>query len=267
MTWRNGILSAIIIVLIGAFIFAGYWFDWNWTGFNASIGPQIQQYQPGKTLWDWLQLLIIPAGLALFAFWYNSKQQQATEQRAQVESDRALEFQRQTTLQTYIDRMSELILEKGIDPLKQDTKLLAVVRARTLTALVALDASRKTSVFEFLYSIGLIHAVYLGEADFSGVSMNGANLREIKLRKVNLSGANLRSITLSKADLMNTDLSGANLSRADLFEAELTGANLSRADLSEAILDRANLNDADLRGAKYTDEQLYSVAHRERLKT
>jgi uncharacterized protein YjbI with pentapeptide repeats len=270
MKWRIVILSAIAIILVlgvGALIFAGYWFDWDWTGFNASVGPRVQQYQPEKTLWDWLQLLIIPAGLTLFAFWYNSKQQQATEQRAQIESDRALEFQRQTTLQTYIDRMSELLLEKDMDTIKQDTKLLAVMRARTLTALVALDASRKTSVFEFLYSIGLIHVVYLAEADFSGASMNGANLREIKFRKVNLSGANLRSITLAKADLMNADLSGANLSRSDLFETELTGANLSGADLSDAILDRANLNDADLRGATYTNEQLSKVAYREKLKT
>ena len=269
MKWRI-IISAIAIILVlgvGALIFAGYWFDWNWTGFNASVGPRVQQYQPEKTLWDWLQLLIIPAGLTLFAFWYNRKQQQATEQRAQIESDRALEFQRQTTLQTYIDRMSELLLEKDMDTIKQDTKLLAVMRARTLTALVVLDASRKTSVFEFLYSTGLIHVVYLAEADFSGASMNGANLREIKFRKVNLSGANLRSITLAKADLMNADLSGANLSRSDLFETELTGANLSGADLSDAILDRANLNGADLRGATYTNEQLGKVAYREKLKT
>ncbi len=248
----------IIVVCIGivALIFAGYWFDWAWTGFNPSIGPQVQQYQLGKSLWDWMQLFIIPVGLALFAFWYNHKEQNASIQRAKTESDRALEFQRQATLQAYIDRMSDLLLDKDVDTLKQDSRFLAVARARTLTALITLDASRKTSIFEFLYSIGLVGAIYLGEADLSGVSMNGANLRGVKMRMVNLSGANLRSITLAKADLMNADLSGANLRRANLFEADLTGADLSGADLSDAILDRANLNAANLVGAIYTKEQL-----------
>lgn len=267
---RRVVITGIIVVCIGivALIFAGYWFNWEWTGFNAYISPSVpptQQYQREKTLWDWMQLFIIPVGLALFAFLYNHREQRATEQRAKIESDRALEFQRQATLQTYIDRMSELLLDKDIDSLKKDARFLEVARARTLTALLALDAGRKTSIFEFLYSTGLIYAIYLGEADLSGASMNGANLREVRWRKVNLSGANLRSTTLVKADLMNADLSGANLSRANLFEAELTGANLSGADLSEALLDRAILNDATLSGARYTQEQLSKVAWRERL--
>lgn len=267
---RRVVVISTIVVCIGivALILAGYRFNWEWTGFNAYISPSVrptQQYQREKTLWDWMQLFIIPAGLALFAFWYNHREQRATEQRAKIESDRALEFQRQATLQTYIDRMSELLLDKDIDTLKKDARFLEVARARTLTALISLDAGRKTSIFEFLYSAGLIQAIYLAEADLSGASMNGANLREVKWRKVNLSGANLRSTTLVKSDLMNTDLSGANLSRANLFEAELTGANLSGADLSEAILDGAILNDATLSGATYTKEQLSKVARRERL--
>jgi H+/Cl- antiporter ClcA len=101
------------------FIFAGYWFNWKWTGFNASVGPQVQQYQPGRTLWDWLQLVLIPAALAFFVYWYNRRDQTAMEQRAQIESERMLDSQRQVTRQTYIDRMSDLLLNKGIDNLKK----------------------------------------------------------------------------------------------------------------------------------------------------
>ncbi len=52
-----------VIVLVGliGLIFAEYWFNWDWTGFNEHIGPRVPQYQPTKTLWDWLQLLVIPS--------------------------------------------------------------------------------------------------------------------------------------------------------------------------------------------------------------
>ena len=39
--------TAVGIIAFIALIFLVYWFHWTWTGFN-------------KTLWDWMQLLIIP---------------------------------------------------------------------------------------------------------------------------------------------------------------------------------------------------------------
>src|SRR4051794_12511158 len=63
---------AIVTVVVIILIIAGYWFDW--TGFNKSIGPQLkpnQQYQPEKTLWDWMSLLIIPIMLALVGFFFT----------------------------------------------------------------------------------------------------------------------------------------------------------------------------------------------------
>jgi hypothetical protein len=64
------LLAVIIILIIQSIL--GYIFNWGWTGLNAtdftSTPPKITRtiaYQPGKTLWDWLQLLIIPAVQAL----------------------------------------------------------------------------------------------------------------------------------------------------------------------------------------------------------
>ncbi len=74
-----------------AFIFASYGFRWSWTGFL------------NKALWDWLQLLIVPVVLAIGAFLFNL----ATSQR---EHEIAADNQRATLLQSYLDRMSELLL-------------------------------------------------------------------------------------------------------------------------------------------------------------
>jgi len=97
-------IGVIAIVLIGvlAFIFAGYWFHWSWTGFL------------NKALWDWLQLLIIPVVLATGGFWFNqiqkSREQRTTEQQAALERELTRDNQQETLLQAYIDKMSELLL-------------------------------------------------------------------------------------------------------------------------------------------------------------
>src|SRR5713226_7291618 len=69
--------TIIIIVLVAliAFIFAAYRFGWSRTGFL------------NKTLWDWLQLLIIPLGLAIGGF-VLSQVQKNTEQMITVDNQR-----------------------------------------------------------------------------------------------------------------------------------------------------------------------------------
>ncbi len=82
---RHG--ADVTLVVVIALIIIGYWF--NWTGFNgynkvstvrtirgtsAGTVTRTEEYQPGKTFWDWLQLLIIPAVLAGGGFWLNQIQ-------------------------------------------------------------------------------------------------------------------------------------------------------------------------------------------------
>jgi len=57
--WVMGFLLAICGI---GLIIAAYKFRWSGTGFLS------------KTLWDWLQLLIIPAVLAVVAIWFNRAQ-------------------------------------------------------------------------------------------------------------------------------------------------------------------------------------------------
>src|SRR5713101_1618561 len=57
------ILSLVLFVAVIVIVVAGYIFRWDWTGLGAH--PQ------GKTLWDWLQLLIIPVVLAVGGYAFN----------------------------------------------------------------------------------------------------------------------------------------------------------------------------------------------------
>src|SRR6266566_3236374 len=152
-----GIGLVVVIVLI----IAGYWFDWTGfngynkvtiahtiSGTNAGTVTKTEEYQPGKALWDWLQLLFIPLVLAVAALLFN-RATTRTEQKI------ALDKQREDLLQSYLDRMSELLLEKSLATSPSD-EVRNVARVRTTTILFQLDARRIGYVFAFLREAGLM---------------------------------------------------------------------------------------------------------------
>jgi len=275
-------------------IFAGYWFDW--TGFNGynqvttahtlsgpSTGTVVRTevYQPGKTLWDWLNLLgvlAIPVAVGFGTVWFTHTQQQRdqllADQRAQTERDIAVDNQRHAVLQAYIDKMSELLLnghlaERTADgqPKPVDKQVRDVARVRTITVLVQLDARRVGYVFAFLREAELMsatkddNAISLKNADLHAVNWSQADLRGADLRQANLSGAYLQRADLRQANLSGADLSGANLSDAIFFRKSYVTRAFGGTIIlpNSANLSGADLSGANLSGAKFTDEQLAEV--------
>src|SRR5258707_527290 len=252
-TARKHLIVIVFIVLIAVFvlIFLGYWFNWDWTGFNERIGSQAQQYQPAKTLWDWLQLLgilAIPLVIGLGTAWFTTKHVQVSDA---VNKDN----QRETALQSYIDKMSELLLEKHLRESKPEDEVRKIGRVHTLTVLHRLDSERKRSVLQFLYESDLIvkgnSFINLDGAELSGANLVGANLGAADLGAANLSGADLREASLGGAELSGADLRAASLSQASLSRAALRRAGLTRGDST-----RANLTGRGLAGTKVTSQQL-----------
>jgi len=272
-TWLIlGGLGAVLLVLL---LIGGYYWHWEWTGLDASRGPAKNpkapfDYYPSKTLWDWMQLLLIPAVLVVAGFLLNSAQQRrerdiAKENRAQdldiADKNRAQDLdiaearQQEAALGEYLATMTTLLLDKELRKSAEGDEVRAAARAQTLTVLRRLNGERKGSVVRFLYESRLIDKatpiVDMGQADLSEVKLSGADLSEVKL-----SGAVLR-----RAFLFNANLSGADLSGATLISATLV-ANLSGAVLTEAYLLSAFLAGSNLSGADLSRADLYAATGR-----
>jgi hypothetical protein len=286
---RPIIAAGITVGLLAAFILAAYTFNWDWTGFISGVSKitttstpngttTAKELQPGKSLWDWLQLLgilAIPIVVGFGTVWFTTQQAKESEaKRAQQDKESeanrekrhqteleiaeknrdkqqqtdlqiSADNQREGALQTYIDNMSEFLLEKNLRESRRGGEVQIIARARTLTVLPRLDGLRKSSVLQFLYESGLIYK------DMQVIDLLGANLREVNLNETNLSGASLDGASLDGANLSGANLSGANLRDANLRDANLRDANLSGADLSGA-----DLSGAILVGAIVTNKQL-----------
>jgi uncharacterized protein YjbI with pentapeptide repeats len=225
--WTVGVVVATVVA---SSIVLGYVLEWEWTGLVKD------KAYTKRTLWDWLQLLIIPAVLAAGGLWFNQQQRdrelEIADRRAQDEA-----------LQAYLNQIGQLLLDKD-DPLRdsQETDEVRVLaRAQTLTVLGRLDGGHKRSVLQFLYESELIIK------DRVILTLKEADLRKADLRQGHLRRADLRWAHLSFADLRFADLIKADLSRAYLI-----GTNLSAAQLSDADLSDADLSDA----TGWTEEQL-----------
>ena len=113
-----------------------------------------EQVQPAKTLWDWLQLLIVPAILIGVTFVWSATQTRSDNKREdrRIDADQAAaeEARRDATLQAYLDEMSGLMLDKKLLTSKESDAVRAVARTVTLTALRRLNGERKGEVVRFL---------------------------------------------------------------------------------------------------------------------
>ena len=238
------IILSTITIFLGMIIFliGGYRYKWSWTGFSNYAHPKNEKesFQRGKTLWDWMQLLIIPVVLAGIALWFN-------QQSALTEHKIAQDNQREALLQEYIDKISDLLLNYDLRTSQSNAEIRNIARTRTLSVLRRLDGERKSIVLQFLYDSQLI------STSDPIISLDGADLSGIHLIKVNLSGANLSGVNLQNAYIGWSNLEGISLYRADLDYASLHGSLLQEADLRQAQMTQVDLGRTVLQGAFVDD--------------
>jgi len=197
--------------------------------------------------------------LAVLGIWFQSQEQKRASRDAEEQRRLATEESKEETLQRYLDRVSQLLIEKDLirqsmvvhNPIAESAS--DVIRARTLSVLRSFsqDGERKGSVIFFLIETDVLHKlkVSLSDSQLAGAKLAAGNLSEADLAGADLTQAYLKYTDLSKADLGAANLTEANLIEANLAEANLRAANLSRANLSGANLTEANLSGAKLRGA------------------
>lgn len=268
-------LLIIIVAVVVLSILRGY--SVSWTGFGNFTTPT-GEFIRGKTVWDWLQLLVIPLSLLIGGYILNRSERdierQRAEDRAKLEREIATDRQQEAALQSYLDRMADLLVKDELEN-PENIRARDVARIRTLTVLRGLDANRKRFIVLFLFEAHLLDKgnviIKIHSADLNGARLEYASLENVRLNFVDLSnatlkGSNLKGANLEGSFLLNASMNAANLKGANLFgavlnnailsNADLSGANLSGAILTAADLSDADLSDADLTFAYVSNEQL-----------
>jgi uncharacterized protein YjbI with pentapeptide repeats len=241
-----GVFGVLVVCAVG-----GYTDGWTWTG----IGLQQEGVQQGKTLWDLLQLLVVPLVLSGAGLVFTVRQDETTQQANEQQRQDAL-------LATYLDRMTDLIKDGlGRPNATSSTKWTQkIANARTVATTRRLDNTRNAILVRFLSDSNLVSLVDLSGIDLAeGADLASAHLSHARLSYAHLSRAFLQYAYLDSADLSNADLSQTRLYQANLTNANLIQANLSNARLHGAILTQANLSQANLTSAVLSSATLSST--------
>ena len=270
-SWFLGSISALVALILLAILVA-YIYNLKWTGLREQEGPPGSKdifYQGPKTVWDWIQIVIIPVVLLYIAgsiaYTQMTISNDAFNMQHAADVQMAQDQLSESELSSYLSSMSGLLLQATVGnngQVNADIRIRSLARAQTLTILQELhnnakqDPDRKARVLKFLYDSGLIN-----RTPFPIVSLADADLRNAALDNAHLSGANLARADLSNAHLNGADLTGAYLSQVKLVHADLTGAKLDFAQITGdstyvADLSNANFYQADLSGADLTGATL-----------
>src|SRR5215213_1772275 len=180
-------------------------------------------------------VLFLPMVLAVGAIGCESIERQRDEQRAEDQRERELrvinEQAQAVALQTYLDQMSNLMIDRKLRATDPDSDERGLAQARTLTILLALGSDRKRHPLKLVAQLHLIDKgnpiIKLPHAD-----LNEANLAEVTLINVDLTDVDLRAANLTDANLRGTVLADADLRGANLTGADLTGARVAYEQLA-----------------------------------
>ena len=144
----------VVTVLVLGVAFLIYW-AFNpetspaWTGFGEY--KEKEGMARSKTLWDWLELIIVPTAIGLFVWIYTEFEKTKNEK---IEKENA----QSSILESFFKTMTELLLNHDLAG-ETEKKRLAIARTRINIALDQLDGSRKGQVLQFLYESDLIEKV------------------------------------------------------------------------------------------------------------
>ncbi|WP_220211457.1 pentapeptide repeat-containing protein [Reticulibacter mediterranei] len=230
-----------------------------------------EQRLAGKTVWQWLSLLLIPLllwyGTIWMIFLHMSRQSIITVHVHAQES----------VLEQYSQQIDTLLLEHHLRQSFPGMEVSDIAHARTLNVLKEVDAPHRRLVIAYLSDLHLIQGGYmdsrgmwqatgvtigLWDADLSGVDLGGIDLSGAQLERADLDDANLTGANLRGADLADARLARANLSRIDLrdaqlIQADLTGATLTNGEVQGATLERAEMRGATLLQANLAEASLW----------
>jgi hypothetical protein len=145
-----------------------------------------QQFIPGKTIWDFVQLAIVPLAIAL-----TGDLLQALIKRA--EERRQLESSRDAILTDWFAAMSDLTLKRSDKDSPRQEQLRQIATARTLSVLRSFasepaDKVRRSEVIRFLARAGLLREREFNQRfEAAFVNLQGADLRGAQLDRVDFS--------------------------------------------------------------------------------
>jgi uncharacterized protein YjbI with pentapeptide repeats len=236
-----------------------------WTGFGKSTKDD--KIEPAKTLFDWLDLLIIPLSLGLLGWLYKEAEKSQAERSEKEKS-------RNESLNSFFNVITDLQQKNDLSG-NPSNQAKAMAKTRINMTLSQLDGARKGQVLQFLYESDLIDVspklkllgANFNEAILDQIVLGGSEIRGAFFKNTSIKDANLNGIIFNSCNLENANLSGSLVVNSNFAYTNLRNSKMKNMDLTTVEFEGADLTKADLRGSKIKQSQLDSIFNKEGILT
>jgi len=268
------VILIVLVITIALTAYGAYSREWEWTGFL------------GKTLWDWMKLLLVPIILALGGLLFtqmdrlnSTRAQRLDRERLQVDREQAQNELALNRRGQIIDRFTRAIDQLGkVNDYGQKVVEIRVGGIYALEQIARASEEDYWPIMEVLTSYVRQHAPLVSREYLNGqkdvvveeVQTSRGSSEKAEPTEGSFATPDIQAITdvlrrrnryfghgePEPLDLHLTNLSGANFLQANLNRASLNRASLRGADFQGADLREADLRGADLQGADFQNANL-----------
>lgn len=194
----------------------------------------------GKTVWEWSELLFIPAVIGVIGFAFKNILNRQESGRRNLE-----------ILKSNIDQISSLVVSGGFPNFSQSlpnseidsqsNSILTIIRARSLVAIRELDKKSLGIFIQFLSELNVIQGIPFENVDLSGIHLKNIDLSGTKFRDVNFRDAVFENVNLSYSDL-----SGSDMFNSKFRDVILDGSNFEKVSFNFSCWRNVSAKDSNL---------------------
>lgn len=190
-----------------------------------------------------------------FTITFSLQQDAVATKNREQDQRQADERSIRSTFESYIDSISNRLLDRKFNRSNPDHLLF--IRVKTLTALRYIDGQRKRDVILFLYESGLLRSdipveqrLNLEGADVSGIEFVGSPSSRFNLKNLYLRGIHASNVVFRWCHLDGAVFDEATLEYTAIFDSTISRASFRRINGQNLCMSNIILSENDFSGSK-----------------
>lgn len=228
--WKKACLVSVFFVSFAGIIALGY--QIKWMGFA------------GKTLWDWLEIAVVPIFIAGSVFFFDFIQKRNDILSSQRELENQKELSREQFSRDQFDSFLSYFQDYG-GRLRDGagTHEAQVIKFKTRAMFRTMSAFWIGEVFDFLSQSSIVRVIpdIFDENEFKEVNISHAALRNVSMKDVRFFDCTAQQVVLSggifRTVLFNgTRISGGNFSNASFRNVRFDNCDLTGLQCNSIVM-------------------------------
>lgn len=226
-------------------------------------GNYIIIHQQSKTLWDWLQLLLVPIILILGGFWLNRSESRHSLEMQKSINDTNLSIEKERfedgILNSYINDIAQMIINSDTAKLRTN-RIMAVYKIKTLTTLNRLNSERRNYLIQFLVDSKMLN-YWDFLSDFknihvSGIFFNDVSFDDFKFIGSSISSSRFFSCSIQSSKSSHSDFTSSMFNDMKINIFDISSSKFIQSSLVKVIFSECKIKDSKFYGSKIQHSSL-----------